>query len=75
MTPLVAQGLRVAAVVAALGVAAALATPPGRLPTALRGLARLLGSKQAGAEGRVPAWKRALAFALVLAAAALCCLA
>ena len=70
-----AQGLRVAAVVAMLGVAAALATPPGRLPLALRGLARLLGSKPAEAESRVPGWKRALALALVLAAAALCCLA
>ena len=71
----VAQCLRVAAVVAMLGAAAALATPPGRLPLALRGLARRLGLKPAESELRVPAWKRALALALVLAAAALCCLA
>ena len=54
--------------------AAALASPPGRLPLALRGLARMLGAKTVEAASRVPVWKRALAFALVLAAAALCCL-
>ena len=77
MSPAVAQCLRVAAVVAMLGVAAALATPPGRLPLALRGLARLLRARPAekAKEGGVPAWRRALALALVLAAAALCCIA
>ena len=75
MSPAVAQCLRVAAVVAMLGAAAALATPPGRLPLALRGLARLLRARPAEKEGGVPAWRRALALALVLAAAALCCIA
>lgn len=36
------QGLRVAAVVALLCVSAALATPPGRLPLALRGLKKIM---------------------------------
>jgi len=72
MSPLVAQGLRVAAVVAALAAAAALATPPGRLPLALRGLARLFGGRASGEEARVPAWRKALALLLVLGAVALC---
>ena len=76
MSPAVAQCLRVAAVVAMLGAAAALATPPGRLPLALRGLARLLRTRPAEKEKEgVPAWRRALALALGLAAAALCCIA
>ena len=76
MSPAVAQCLRVAAVVAMLGAAAALATPPGRLPLALRGLARLLRARPAEKEKEgVLAWRRALALALVLAAAALCCIA
>ena len=65
------QALRVAAVVALLGAAAALATPPGRLPAALRGLSRLMG-RGAGGGGAVPVWRRGLAFLMVLAAAALC---
>ena len=66
------QALRVAAVIALLGAAAALATPPGSLPLALRGLARMLGGRAAAGRRAAPAWRRALAFALVLAAAALC---
>ena len=74
MSTTVAQVARVVAVVAMLGIAAALATPPGRLPIALRGLARLFHAK-CPADGRgVPAWKRALALVLVLSAAAVCCL-
>ena len=72
MPPLAAQGLRVVAVVAMLGVAASLAAPPGRLPPALRGLARLLRARPDGEGCRVPAWKRSLALALVLAAALFC---
>lgn len=63
------QILRVAAVVALVCAAAALAAPPGRIPLALRGLARLF---RAGAGGTVPAWKKSVAFALVLVAFALC---
>ena len=66
-----AQALRVAAVIALLGAAAALATPPGRLPPALRGLSRMLG-RRTGAGGPVPVWRRALALVVVAAAAALC---
>ena len=65
------QLLRVAAVVALVCAAAALAAPPGRIPPALRGLARLFRVK-AEAGGTVPAWKKAVAFALVLVAFALC---
>ena len=68
----VGQALRVAAVIALLGAAAALATPPGSLPLALRGLARMLGGRAAAGRRAAPIWRRALAFALVLAAAALC---
>ena len=40
------QGLRVAAVIALLCVSAALATPPGRLPLALRGLKKIMRKDQ-----------------------------
>ena len=65
------QALRVAAVIALLCAAAALATPPGRLPLALRGLSRVLG-RRVGDGGPVPAWRRALALVVVVVAAALC---
>ena len=68
-----AQCLRVAAVVALVCAAAALATPPGRLPLVLRGLARLFcGGRQGDDEAKVPGWKKILAFVLVLVAAVLC---
>jgi len=63
-------------VVALLGAAAVLATPPGRLPLALRGIRRVL-RRDAESNGpqdesvRAPAWRRLLAFALVVAAALL----
>jgi len=68
---------RIAAVIVLLCVAAALATPRGRLPLALRGAYMVMrrdrglpanggGSEECG----VPAWRRVAAFALVLAAAA-----
>jgi len=71
------QVLRVVCVVALLGAAAALATPKGRLPLALRGLRRMMrrdGLVTASADDvprAVSAGRRTAAFALVLAAVAL----
>ena len=71
------QIARLVAVVALLCAAAAVATPKGRLPLALRGLAKLLahdrGQAQPTAADRsrpqaVSAGKRALAFTLVVLA-------
>ena len=75
------QIARIAAVIALVCIAAALATPKGRLPLALRGLAKMLGSCEAagfrGSEVKQPrnsaipqpsARKRGLAFILVLLA-------
>ena len=68
---------RFVAVVALLGVAAVLAMEKGRLPLALRGIRKMMrrdaGDGAARGDGRmgVPAWRRALAFALVLAAFAI----
>ena len=61
-------------VIALLCVAAALLTEKGRLPLALRGVRRILrrdaGQPERSAEEAcgVPAWKRGLAFVLVLLA-------
>ena len=52
------------ALVAAAGVAA---TPRGRIPLALRGLAKMLG--RVPEPERVPAWRKAVAFALTILAA------
>lgn len=60
---MVLQIARLIAVLALLCVAAALATPQGRLPLALRGVAKLF--KMASHEQRVPVWKRLLSFGLV----------
>ena len=60
------QIARLVAVLALLCVAAAIATPKGRLPLALRGVAKLF--RISGEEQTVPAWKRLLAFVLVLLA-------
>jgi len=67
--------VRIVAVVGLLGAAAAVATPKGRLPLALRGIRRML-RKDAGLAGNgpvesvpVPAWRKLVAFLLVLAAA------
>ena len=70
------QIARVAAVIALLGTAAALATPKGRLPLALRGVLKVMRRDRGECaaqhpEERAPAWRRALAFLLVLAAVAL----
>ncbi|MBQ1428550.1 MAG: hypothetical protein IIZ06_02690 [Kiritimatiellae bacterium] len=74
MTTALVQILRIVAVVALLCASAALATPPGRLPLALRGLAKMLGRRSAadgGGEGRVSAGRRFAAFLALLAAVAL----
>ena len=56
-------------VVLLLGAAAALLADPSKLPIALRGLRRSLGRGEGGgAAHKVPAWRRCLAFVLVLAA-------
>ena len=60
------QIARLVAVLALLCVAAAIATPKGCLPLALRGVAKLF--RISGEEQTVPAWKRLLAFVLVLLA-------
>ena len=75
------QIARLVAVLALLCVAAAIATPKGRLPLALRGLAKMVrgceGEKVRGNEGSHPltpspshpsVGKRALAFTLVILA-------
>jgi len=72
--------IRVVAVVVLLGVAAAIATPKGRLPLALRGVRKILrkdsGVKDATSDGvPVPGWRKSLAFVLVLIAVAVSCLA
>lgn len=70
--------VRIVVVIALVVFAAALATPKGRLPLALRGLMKIM-KKDLGTAGHedsarvdvVPTWKRLLAFVLVLIAAAL----
>ena len=66
---------RVVVVIALLIVAACLATPPGRVPLALRGIKRILNrdsgvAEDAGASSASPR-RRFFAFLLVLSAAAL----
>ena len=63
---MVLQIARLVAVLALLCVAAAIATPKGRLPLALRGVAKLF--RISGEEQAVSVWKRLLAFVLVLLA-------
>ena len=63
-------------VIALLGAAAALATPPGRLPLALRGVYRIMrkdrGESAAPPDsGPASLWRRVLAFVLVVIAALL----
>lgn len=69
------QGLRVAAVIALLCVSAALATPPGRLPLALRGLIKIMRKDQglapdATINATVSPRRRFLAFLVALLAVA-----
>ena len=74
---MVLQIARLVAVVALLCVAAAIATPKGRLPLALRGLAKMLARDRGQAQSTavdgcrlqsVSAGKRTLAFLLVVLA-------
>ena len=74
---MVLQVARLVAVLALLCVAAAVATPKGRLPLALRGLAKLLARDRGQTQSTavdgcrpqsVSGGKRALAFALVVLA-------
>lgn len=63
-------------IIALLGAAAALATPPGRIPLALRGVYRVLKKDRDECAappnlGPAPLWRRILAFFLVLIAALL----
>ena len=71
------QIARLVAILALLCVAAAIATPKGRLPLALRGVAKLLARDREQAQSTavdgcrvqsVSAGKRALAFSLVILA-------
>ena len=66
---------RVLAVITLLVVAACLATPPGRLPLALRGIKRILnrdrGAGESPASAEASPRRRFFAFLLVVAAAAL----
>ncbi len=66
--------VRVVVVIALLCIAAAVATPKGRLPLALRGVYRIMkrdrGESAAEGAERVSTWRKLLAFALVLAAIA-----
>ena len=76
MSTAVLQIVRICLVIALVCVAAALATPKGRLPLALRGLAKLMqrdrgqpsAALEGGREPSVSAGKRALAFFLVIIA-------
>ncbi|MBO7482921.1 MAG: hypothetical protein J6U17_03440 [Kiritimatiellae bacterium] len=68
------QAARVAAVIVLLCAAAAIATPPGRLPLALRGLHRIMrrdagSAPGADASARVSPGRRLAAFLLVVLAA------
>ena len=74
--------IRIFAVVALLGVAAAVATPRGRLPLALRGLEKIVREDRGGTavdpaarDETVSSGRKALAFLLVLAAIAVVILA
>ena len=69
------QGLRVAAVIALLCISAALATPPGRLPLALRGIKKIMRKDQGFApdkttDATVSPRRRFLAFLVALLAVA-----
>ena len=69
------QGLRIATVIALLCVSAALATPPGRLPLALRGIKKIMRkdlglAPDATTNATVSPRRRFLAFLVALLAVA-----
>lgn len=65
----IAALVRVIAVIGLVVTAALLATPPNRVPLALRALAKMLGKgRPSSAPSSVPTVKKLLAFALVLLA-------
>ena len=66
MNSAVFQIARICVVIALVCIAAAIATPKGRLPLALRGVAKLF--RISDEDQNVPTWKRLLAFVLVLLA-------
>ena len=75
MTAAAFQIVRLVLVLALVCVAAALATPKGRLPLALRGVMKVLRNDNtvpsplsATGADKVPLWKRLLAFVLILLA-------
>ncbi len=55
-------------VIILLAVAAALLTDYSKLPIAVRGLNRMLGKPSGNVSHKVPAWRRWLAFALIVMA-------
>lgn len=67
------QIARMIIVIALLGVAAAIATPKGRLPLALRGLAKILKTNQSSIADIQPPtlFKRVLALVIVVLAVVL----
>ena len=60
------QIVRIIVVIALVCVAGAMVTPKGRIPLALRGVAKLF--KIAAEEQKVPGWKKLVAFLLILGA-------
>lgn len=63
--------LRVIAVIGLVVTAAVLATPPNKIPLALRGLAKMLGKSAESAKTAVavvPTYKKILAFLIVVIA-------
>ena len=66
MNASVFQVVRICLVLAFVCSAAAVATPKGRLPLALRGVAKFFRISRG--EQTVPAWKRTLSFVFILLA-------
>lgn len=69
---MVLEAARVAGVIVLLGVAACLASPPGKLPLALRGIRKILrrdsGTHRDAEMAKVSAGRRFVAFLLVIVA-------
>ena len=66
---MIAEIVRIIAVIALLIAASLLTTRKGALPLALRGVYKILGRNPDSGKGAIPPlWKRLLAFALVIIA-------